>query len=214
MKKNLLFCIILFLAVSPNIAQAKFQPEIPKSNKQFFIENKGQWPNEVLYLTNISGIDAWITLTGIVYDFYKLEEVPNFNAKKDNYKFDKFEHENYYRIGHVVMYKLVGSSVQPLTEGKQRQEAYYNYFLGNDQNKYATNVGLFKEVLVKNVYDGIDIRYYFDQGSIRYDFIVNPHADVTQIKFYLEGTDKVYVIQNGNLAFNTRFGEMAMAELF
>ncbi|MCX7880874.1 MAG: hypothetical protein N2517_09475, partial [Ignavibacteria bacterium] len=32
----------------------KFQ----KENWQFFIENKGQWPEEVLYLTRIGGLDA------------------------------------------------------------------------------------------------------------------------------------------------------------
>ena len=29
-------------------------------DKQYFIENKGQWPVEVLYVTRIGGLDAWI----------------------------------------------------------------------------------------------------------------------------------------------------------
>lgn len=50
---------------------------LAKADKQFFIENKGQWPAEVLYLTRIGDLDAWITKQGVMYDFYTLEEQDN-----------------------------------------------------------------------------------------------------------------------------------------
>ncbi|MCS7029856.1 MAG: hypothetical protein NZ519_13955 [Bacteroidia bacterium] len=55
--------------------------------------------------------------------------------------------------------------------------------IGNDLSKHAAYVGLYKEAVIKNVYNGIDIRYYFDKSSLRYDFVVEPYADVSQIKF-------------------------------
>jgi hypothetical protein len=42
---------------------------------------------------------------------------------------------------------------------------YYNYFIGNDKSKHATNCGLYKEVVVKDLYKGIDVRYYFEGGE-------------------------------------------------
>jgi hypothetical protein len=72
---------------------------------------------------------------------------------------------------------------------------------------------LYKEAVVKNVYSGIDLRYYFDKGGLRYDYVVHPGADPSQIVFTLEGSDKTYVNEKGNLVFTTRFGEVAMAEL-
>jgi hypothetical protein len=71
---------------------------------------------------------------------------------------------------------------------------------------------LYKEAIVKNVYEGIDMRYYFEGKNLRYDYIVHPGADPKAIVFELEGQNDVYV-KNGNICFTTRFGEVAMAEL-
>jgi hypothetical protein len=74
-------------------------------------------------------------------------------------------------------------------------------------------VGLYKEAVVKNVYNGIDLRYYFENGYLRYDFIVQPEADPSQIKFELEGEFKEY-LKNGALCYTTRFGEVQMQDLY
>jgi hypothetical protein len=42
----------------------------------------------------------------------------------------------------------------PGTEGRGKQMGYYNYFIGNDKSKHATNVGLYKEVVLKDLYKG------------------------------------------------------------
>ena len=41
-------------------------------NKNFFIENKGQWPKEVRYLARVGGMNCWITNSGVVYDYFKI----------------------------------------------------------------------------------------------------------------------------------------------
>jgi len=116
-------------------------------------------------------------------------------------------------LGHRVLVKLQGSHENPVREGKEKQEGYYNYFIGNDPSKYATFVGLYKEAVIKNVYDGIDLRYYFDGGRLRYDYIVHAGADPKQIVFTIEGSEATYVDEKGNLVFTTRFGEVSMAGL-
>jgi hypothetical protein len=192
-------------------ADQQKQFEKAKSNL-VFIENKGQWHSDVLYLCRMGGLDAWITKYGVNYTFYKLEEVPSAN-KNERLLPDKFEHKDYNIIGHRVLMKLQNYNPNPAREGKEKQEGYYNYFIGNDPSKHASFVGMYKEVVVKDVYKGIDIRYYFDKGGLRYDYVVHPGADPSQIVFTLEGSDKTYVNEKGNLVFTTRFGEVAMAEL-
>lgn len=181
-------------------------------DKYFFIENKGQWPDEVLYSTRINGLDAWITKNGVLYDFYKLEEIEKPLIKEEAFP-GKSEHKEYTKFGHKVWYTFQGNNSLVNTLGKEKQEAYYNYLIGNDPGKHASNVGLYKEALVKNVYNGIDIRFYFDKGSIRYDYVVHPGADPSQISFVLEGTEKTYLNEQGDLVFNTRFGDVAFADL-
>jgi hypothetical protein len=192
-------------------AEQQKQFEKAKSNL-VFIENKGQWHSDVLYLCRMGGLDAWITRYGVNYTFYKLEEAVS-TERKEHAIPDKFEHKDYNMVGHRVLMKLQNYNPNPAREGKEKQEGYYNYFIGNDPSKHASYVGLYKEAVVKDVYKGIDLRYYFDKGGLRYDYVVHPGADPSQIVFMLEGSDKTYVNERGNLVFTTRFGEVAMAEL-
>jgi hypothetical protein len=213
MKKHILTLIIgLAGIISINAQSADAKNALSHSDNHFFIENKGQWPDEVLYATRIVGLDAWICKNGVLYDFYKLEEVPG-SAKTEEALPNKFEQKDYTRIGHKVWYRLQGNNNLIHTEGKEKQTGYYNYLVGNDPGKHASNVGLYKEALVKNVYNGIDLRYYFDKGNIRYDYVVHPGADPSQIAFVLEGTDKTRLNPQGDLVFYTRFGQVALAEL-
>ncbi|MFN7015229.1 MAG: SBBP repeat-containing protein, partial [Bacteroidia bacterium] len=91
-------------------------------------------------------------------------------------------------------------------------ECYFNYFISNKAGKYAGNVGLFKEVVIKNVYKGIDIRYYFDRSYLRYDFMVHPGSDPSQIKFKFRGQFSDFT-KEGRIVYTTRFGEVQMADL-
>jgi hypothetical protein len=194
---------------SPFTAEQALQ----KADKQFFIENKGQWHPDVLYLTRMGGLDVWITKYGVNYTFYKIEKSPN--AKRAEHLPSKFDHEleDATLLGHRVLFKLQNHNANPQPEGKHKQEGYYNYLIGNDPSKHATYVGLYKEAVVKNVYNGIDLRYYFDKGYLRYDFIVHPGADPSQIKFELEGEFNEY-LKNDALCYTISFGEVQMQDLF
>jgi hypothetical protein len=184
-----------------------------KADKQFFIENKGQWHSDVLYLTRMGGLDVWITKYGVNYTFYQIEKNPN--AEKAAHLPSKFENdlEDATLLGHRVLLKLQNHNAHPQREGKQKQEGYYNYLIGNDPSKHASYVGLYKEAVVKSVYNGIDLRYYFDKGYLRYDFVVQPGADPSQIKFELDGEYKEY-LKNNTLCYTTRFGEVQMQDLY
>jgi hypothetical protein len=56
--------------------------------------------------------------------------------------------------------------------------SYNNYFIGNDPSKWATNCKIFKAVTYSNIYPNTDVRYYTDNGSLKYDIIVKPGADI------------------------------------
>ncbi|GIV44686.1 MAG: hypothetical protein KatS3mg035_1809 [Bacteroidia bacterium] len=221
--KRVGFFLLLCLAFTQVQAQnAEAQKKMSNLDRRYFVENKGQWHSDVLYLCRMGGLDAWITKYGVNYTFYKVERNTSIPAGHGNTSIPaggkrkgKFDHdylENSILLGHRVLLKLQNHNPAPQHEGKQKQEGYYNYFIGNDPSKHATYVGLYKEAVVKNVYDGIDLRYYFDKGSLRYDFVVHPGADPSQIRFKLEGQYETKV-KGDQLLFTTRFGEVAMADL-
>jgi hypothetical protein len=177
-----------------------------------FIENKGQWHPDVLYLCRLGGLDAWITKWGVNYTFFKLEEKPSAEAREPSLH-EKFGRTQVELIGHRVLMKLRGCAAHPQREGREMLEGYYNYLIGNDPARHATYVRRYQEAWVKGVYAGIDMRYYLEGGRLRYDWVVQPGGDPSQIVFGLEGSEKTYIDREGRLVFTTRFGEVKLAEL-
>jgi hypothetical protein len=91
-------------------------------------------------------------------------------------------------------------------EGANQQQAKFNYFIGNDRSKWASNVPSYSQAVAQNPYDGISIRYSIDQGAPRYDVIVKPGADPSQVGIKIEGADNARVLPNGNLELKTSLG--------
>ncbi|HUE53815.1 MAG TPA: SBBP repeat-containing protein [Terriglobales bacterium] len=56
-----------------------------------------------------------------------------------------------------------------------------NYFIGNDPAKWHRKIPQFARVHYQNVYPGIDLVYYGNQGRLEYDFEVSPGADPSAI---------------------------------
>ncbi|RFM27454.1 PKD domain-containing protein [Deminuibacter soli] len=87
-------------------------------------------------------------------------------------------------------------------------DSYNNYFIGSDPTKWASNCVSYQAVTYNNLYTGIDIRYYTYNGSLKYDFIVHPGADPSQIAMYFDGADKVSIQGNGSLRIQTSVGDV------
>ncbi len=173
-----------------------------------FIENKGQWPAQVMYLTRQPHLDAWITTDGIVYDFYRLHHTPDAAPSHMNLPPEPE------RVGHVVALHITTSeSNQPKPQGLRPLPTYYNYFLGNNPEQWASYVRLYEEVVIKEVADGIHIRHYYDGKGLRFDFVLDPGVEAQSVGFRLEGTDE-WTITDGQLTFATRFGHVSLGELF
>ena len=82
MRKKLLFLFVLMCEEaraqqSPNPQQTPNQV-----NQNFFIPNHGQWNPEVKYLARTGGMNAWITNSGVVYDYYRIRR--NFDETKQS----------------------------------------------------------------------------------------------------------------------------------
>lgn len=215
-KLQILTTLFLFAFVSTFARNKEASAALQKSEKQYFVENKGQWDAEILYMTSFAGLNAFITKRGIVYDFYELKEVkdakkeiPALNANRSNEP-EAPEMEKY---GHMIRVNLLGCNDKADPIGKEKSKTYYNYLIANDTAHSRGHVGLYKEVALAKVYDNIDMRYYFEGNSLRYDYILKPGANASQIKMQLEGSEHSYINSNGEWIFETRFGEVKNTKL-
>ncbi|MFC2130364.1 SBBP repeat-containing protein [Bacteroidota bacterium] len=210
--------LLLLMIITFNISSLASEDTDNPNKNNFFIGNKGQWPEEVKFLAKIGGMNAWVTNEGIVYDFYKIEYDESLDYDSLRYaepiEWMEKRNENARRKGHVIKMTFENTCRGTLPcaptsfVGIKKSSTYYNYFIGNDSTKWASFVPLFEEVLIKNVYDGIDYRLYFDNGLLRYDLNVQPFSDLEQIQMKYEGQEGLEINENGELVINTSIGEV------
>lgn len=92
-------------------------------------------------------------------------------------------------------YKVQFKNANPNAKlyGSDKTKEYYNYFLGNDESKWAGEVKGFHTVNYENIYDGINARVYTKLFDLKYDFIVEAKSNPNQIQLVYKGADKVEI---------------------
>lgn len=206
--------IIVIIIFSTSFGSPTLQNEIinkPLNGGMYFVPNKGQWDDEVKFLTKIGGMNAWITDSGVVFDFYSIQRKNNSFNKNSKFlqrkKIDDIHEVN--RYGHIIKMNIISQhETEPFYRTLEQQNTYYNYFLGNDSKRWARKVSLYGELIVENIYQDIDVRYYFDSEGLRYDLILHPEASVENIVFTIEGADDVWLNEDGELVLLTIVGEV------
>ena len=68
-----------------------------------------------------------------------------------------------------------------------------------------------RELTYKNIYPGIDLRYYTDNGKLKYDLIVHPGANPENIALKYEGLNGL-TVTNNRLILNTSVGDVREME--
>ena len=81
----------------------------------------------------------------------------------------------------VVNMQLVGANPGAKATGVGQLSTQTNYFIGNDPSQWHTGVPNYTGVEYANVYNGINLAYYSNQGNLEHDFIVAPGANPAQI---------------------------------
>ena len=70
------------------------------------------------------------------------------------------------------------------------------------------NVKSYTDVTFKNLYAGIDVKWYEKNGELEYDFILAPNADYTKISWEIKGADRISIGENGQLIIETPLGNI------
>jgi uncharacterized repeat protein (TIGR01451 family) len=108
-----------------------------------------------------------------------------------------------------IAMKLVGANVGASVRGTETLPGKTNYFLGNDPAKWLRNVSQFARVRYENVYPGINLVFYGNQGRLEYDFQVAPGADPGQAELEFNGSSGLE-LKDGNLILQARGGSVRL----
>jgi gliding motility-associated-like protein len=177
------------------------------------IENKGQWPSQVKFKAATTVGAFYLQADGykmLLHDRNDLQELAERNhghshTAKDSdlsYRSATAADDKFVLHSHAYEMKFLNASSNPQIIPDKPLETYNNYFIGNDPSKWASRCRIFQALTYKNVYPGVDLRYYTDAGQLKYDIIVNPGASVENIAMRFDGVDGLEV-NNDNLVIKT-----------
>ncbi len=196
-----LFTLLVFL-IPAFCAQAQ------NYNNIEFVENKGQWDTRVKYKGDISSGALFIRSGGITVlqhnpqDLERLKEMDHAHSsgasKNSN---DVIVHS------HAFSVDFVGASPEMKIVPDKIIETYNNYIIGNDKSKWASKCRIYNAIILKDVYPNVDVRYYTNNGTLKYDIIARPGADISRIALKYDGADKLQ-IKNKELVVGTSLGDM------
>ncbi len=103
---------------------------------------------------------------------------------------------------------LVGANASPQVSGQELFAGKSNYYVGNDQSKWRTNVPNYGKVRYSEIWPGIDMLWYGNQRMLEYDFIVKPGVNPQQIRLAFDGAQSLRLDAEGNLVLKTQAGEL------
>jgi hypothetical protein len=164
-----------------------------------FIENQGQTDKSVAYYLKTSGQTLYFTANSIIFDLTRFKEVD------DTYPNDRKAERLVYSLD------FLGASSDLVIEGKHKDSGRVNYFMGNDSDKWHTNIPTYHEVIYSNIYPNIDLRFYSKDGMLTYDFVVYSGGDLTDIRLAYSGVEKLS-LRSGGLLVSTTLGDMHQSQ--
>jgi hypothetical protein len=111
----------------------------------------------------------------------------------------------------VLHLRLVGASPHARAAGLDELPGTSNYFIGNDPQRWLTNIPNYAKVRYHDIYPGVDLVYYGNPdkaGQLEYDFVIAPGADPGSIKLSIEGADHLSLGARGNLLIAVAGGQV------
>src|SRR5262249_46887538 len=104
--------------------------------------------------------------------------------------------------GNVVRMELVGANPQAGVRGGDRLAGVVNYCVGAGADGAHVGVPTFGRVEYQDVYPGVGLVYYGNQGQMEYDFVVAPNADPQAITLNFAGVDRLELDGQGDLVLH------------
>jgi hypothetical protein len=162
-----------------------------------FEANEGQMDSHVQFISRGHGHQLFLTPSDAVLAF-RTGEAKGEQRNGEVYQ-GKLSNNPPPPSQSVLRMKFDGANSHAEMVGHDQLPGNVNYFIGGDPSKWRTNIPTYKKVEYKNVYPGIDLVYYGNQGQLEYDLIVAPGADSKQITLAFEGAEEINVDKHGDL---------------
>ncbi|HAA10578.1 MAG TPA: hypothetical protein DCE41_02330 [Cytophagales bacterium] len=202
MNQRCFFIILLLLGMIGSVRV--FADAYPAKGALEFISNKGQWPAAALFRSHLpDGGSLWVQSNGYKLALRHPEDSQWIRDQHLQGEKEGNHHPRHRSIGPTdrqIRYEAIdvhflgGSAI-----GWEQEELLnypHHYFLGNDQDQWATDVPLSQRVRMSEVYPGIDFIFSSDDVLPKYDWVLAPGADPHAIRMKFTGARSLEVVEN------------------
>ena len=150
------------------------------SAQVFLTPNKGQWNKAVKAKVNLANGAIFLEDKALTFNFI---DATYFSHSHDyDSMVDSIQ-------AHAFKWHFVKANT-PKISFEEEREGVVNFF---NVKPFVSGVRTYKKVNYNNLYDGIDYSIYEYAGGLKYDWIVQPNADPTDIKLRLEGVNDIRI---------------------
>lgn len=189
-----------------------------------FTENKGQWGDKFEYKAIVGDAVFFVERQGYTVlkhdpvmfknmvvsshhhhrekDFDNTSKVsqnlPDLNPSDDQSSDRKIK-------SHAYQVRFLGSNQNIEFSSPYPAIEQANYYIGSDPKKWKQDVATYSSIIGKNLYAGVDIKYYSYGEKLKYDLILKPGVDPSKILLQYDGVEKIY-IKNKELHIETSVG--------
>ncbi len=184
---------------TPKIEKVKYSNMLAQLPLRFE-KNMGQVAGEVAYYSHGNGYAFYLTPEESVMVLSRTlpEEKPSHPDEETESVIERS----------VVRMKLVGGNPNPAISGEDLLAGTSNYFHGEDTSRWRRGIPGYERVHYENVYPGIDLEYYGNEGKLEFDLTVKPGANPNQIELEFNGADSLFLDDKGNLVLETAVGRV------
>ncbi len=190
-----------------------------------YVENKGQWAGDFQYRAVLGGANIYLKKNGFRFLLLNKEDMRQMEA------FRHGQHKTADTVynpqsgsfkppkpgiptapapekvrGHAYDLEFLNTLPNTVVTASKPSQENISYFIGNDPSRWKANIGAYTNVLYSNMYNKVDMQVYSGSGQMKYDLIVHPGGDPSQIRFQYTGAGSVKNVK-GNLHIQTSVGE-------
>ena len=195
-----IFTVLYFVTFIAGFWEVNAQHSPPALTGLKFIENKGQWDNNVAFAADIPGGRLSLRQGGLHYTFYDsraltMQHHPHLGAAYGQARMLHDVDDGEVALEQVQV-EFKGANRNANFQTKKYGKEVYNYYLDEDPSNWATGCRAFEEVIYSDLYPGINLRMYSQNNLMKYDLVLQKGADAAQVKFSYKGLEKMAVRNN------------------
>lgn len=147
-----------------------------------FVPNVGQMDSRVHYYSQSAGKGFYFTPEEAVFSFIE-NPSPGHFRKGDVPQTGQDE----VRRGMALALYFFNANTDVRIEGQSQGYGKVNYLKGNDPAKWIQNLSTYEKVVYRNLWSGVDLVFQGKNGQLKYEFVVQPGANIQDIRLTYRG---------------------------